>query len=108
MGDAVPMVIKRIATEGTHLNNVSQGGKAVVVPVTSLPEVVVDMSTKAAAFFGRQVAGVDMVQSLDDGRYYCFEVNRSPQIDHASFESERGGLSCTLLEKPSEILDLSM
>lgn len=92
MGDKVVMVIKRTATEGTHLNNVSQGGSAEIVPVESLPREVLDLSVRAAHYYGRQVAGVDMVQSADDGSWYCFEVNRSPQIEHASFEREKAAL----------------
>lgn len=89
MGDRVVMVIKRKAVGDTHLNNTSQGGSAEVVPVESLPAEVLDLSVRAAIFFGRQVAGVDMVESIGDGRWYCFEVNRSPQIEHASFEREK-------------------
>lgn len=89
MGDSVGLVIKRTAQNGSHLNNTSQGGSAELLPVGDLPQEVRDLSVRAAQFFGRQVAGVDMVQSKADGRWYCFEVNRAPQIEHASFEQEK-------------------
>ncbi len=89
MGDQVVLLIKRTAAEGTHLNNTSQGGSAHIVSADSLPPEVSELSLRAARFFGRQIAGVDMVQSSSDGRWYCFEVNRSPQIEHASFEPEK-------------------
>lgn len=89
MGASVTTVIKRQAVGKTHLNNTSQGGLAEIVPVDSLPQEVLDLSVRAANFFGRELAGVDMVQSTADGRWYCFEVNRAPQIEHASFEHEK-------------------
>ncbi len=89
MGVRVVLVIARKARGGSHLNNTSQGGSATLIPVDELPKKVRDMAVRAATFFGRQVAGVDMVQSTDNGRYYCFEVNRAPQIEHASFEREK-------------------
>jgi len=89
MGDKVTLAIERKASSGTHLNNTSQGGSAVLVSIESLPQTVLDLSIQAARFFGREIAGVDMVHSLADGRYYCFEVNRAPQIERASFEHEK-------------------
>lgn len=98
MGSQVVLAIKRTASSDTHLNNTSQGGLATIVPVTSLPEAVRELSVRAATFFGRQIAGVDMVQSSADGRWYCFEVNRSPQIEHASFEKEKAAALATYLK----------
>lgn len=90
MGDSVPMVIERkSASKSTHLNNTSQGGRGRMVPPTSLPPEVITLSLRAAQFFECQIAGVDMVRSLADGRFYCFEVNRSPQIEHSSFETQK-------------------
>ncbi len=91
-GDQVKMIIERTAVDGSHLNNTSQGGGAKVVPVETLPEQVRADCVRAAAFYGRQIAGVDIVQSKADNQYYCFEVNRAPQIENASFESEKSQL----------------
>jgi ribosomal protein S6--L-glutamate ligase len=99
MGDHVVMAIKRTASGDTHLNNTSQGGSAEVVPVESLPEEVRAHSVRAAQFFGRQVAGVDMVACTADGRWYCFEVNRAPQIEHASFEQQKAELLAAYLKR---------
>lgn len=102
MGGDVVLAIKRTSGGDTHLNNTSQGGSAETVPVASLPEEVRDASVRAASFFGRQIAGVDMVQSTADNRWYCFEVNRSPQIEHASFEKEKTGLLANYLRQLAE------
>ncbi|HUC90247.1 MAG TPA: ATP-grasp domain-containing protein [Patescibacteria group bacterium] len=98
MGDEVVAVIRRQATGDTHLNNTSQGGSAKLVPVTDLPSEVCEMSVRAAKFFGRDIAGVDIVKSLDNGKYYCFEVNRAPQIEHSSFEHEKAVLLARYLK----------
>jgi ribosomal protein S6--L-glutamate ligase len=89
MGGEVVLAIRRTASGETHLNNTSQGGSAELVPVDTLPKDVCAAAVRASQHFGRQVAGVDMVQSTADGRWYCFEVNRAPQIEHASFEHEK-------------------
>lgn len=92
MGGQVTMVIERKATGDTHLNNTSQGGMAKIVPSAMLPKRVLDLCVHAAQAFNRDIAGVDMIKALDDDSYYCLEVNRSPQIDHASFEREKAVL----------------
>jgi glutathione synthase/RimK-type ligase-like ATP-grasp enzyme len=88
-GDEVKLVIKRMASEGTHLNNTSQGGNAVIVENDSIASEILADSVKAAQFYGRDFAGVDMVVSEEDGKHYCFEVNRAPQIENSSFEEEK-------------------
>lgn len=92
MGDQVVMVIGRKATSKSHLNNTSQGGSAAIVPLEALPEAVRAMSVRAAQFYGRDIAGVDIVRSKTDGKYYCLEVNRAPQIEQASFADEKATL----------------
>lgn len=92
MGDDVVAVIERKARTGVHLNNTSQGGSAVWLPTNALPDEVRTMCITATKYFRRSIAGVDVVKSLDDNRWYCFEVNRSPQIEHSSFESRKARL----------------
>lgn len=89
IGDEVKLAIYRQASGDTHLNNTSQGGSASLVPLDSLPQELLAESVKAAKFFNREIAGVDMVKSEADGKYYCFEVNRAPQVEHATFEAEK-------------------
>lgn len=92
VGGEVKMVIHRTAPKGSHLNNISQGGSAVLVNPSNLPTTLLQSSIRAAAIFGRDVAGVDMVLSQTDGQYYCFEVNRAPQIEHASYQTEKAAI----------------
>lgn len=101
LGDAVQLVIERKASGESHLNNTSQGGQARIIPTEDLPQDVREASVRAAQFMGREIAGVDMVLSQADGRYYCFEVNRAPQIEHASFEAEKAAVIADYLHSIS-------
>lgn len=92
MGNQVVMIIERKASGSSHLNNTSQGGSAAIVPIETLPDEARSMSVRAAQFYGRDIAGVDIVHSKADGKYYCLEVNRAPQIEHASFVAEKAAL----------------
>jgi glutathione synthase/RimK-type ligase-like ATP-grasp enzyme len=92
MGDRVRLLIRREANGDTHLNNTSQGGSAHIVPIETLPTKVLEDCVRASKFYGREVTGVDIVESSETGEYLCFEVNRAPQIEHASFEKEKATL----------------
>lgn len=96
-GDEVKLVIHRQANNDSHLNNTSQGGKATIVASDALPAKVLDDCVKASKFFGRDISGVDIVKSESDGAYYCFEVNRAPQVEHASFETEKAAVIAAYL-----------
>lgn len=87
-GDTVGLIIHRKSATGTYLNNTSKGGSATLVEESKVSKTMLDDALRAAKFFGRNIAGVDMVVA-SDGRHYCFEVNRAPQIEHSSFESEK-------------------
>jgi glutathione synthase/RimK-type ligase-like ATP-grasp enzyme len=89
MGDEVKLVIQRKAAGTSHLNNTSQGGQASLVLPETLPQEVRTMAIRAAQFYAEDIAGVDIVCSQLDSRYYCLEVNRAPQIEHASFTKEK-------------------
>lgn len=99
IGGKAKLLIQRKAVTGSHLNNISQGGSAQILPLSALPDEAIRQSEQAAELFGRDVAGVDLVLSKADGRYYCFEVNRAPQIEHASFEHEKADVLREYLKK---------
>lgn len=92
LGDQVKLVLHRSSNADTHLNNTSQGGQATIVDSATIPEEVQSQCVQAAQFFGRDISGVDLVQSKDTGKYYFFEVNRAPQLEKSSFESEKAAL----------------
>lgn len=82
-------IIGRKATGGSHLSNTSKGGSAVLLPHDEFGGEARTQAVMAAQIFGRDVAGVDIMFDKNSGKHYFLEVNRAPQIEHASFEEEK-------------------
>lgn len=82
-------IIGRKPIDGTHLSNTSQGGQAEILPYDTFGKELITQSVQAAQIFGRDVAGVDIMFDKDTGKHYFLEVNRAPQIEHASFEKDK-------------------
>lgn len=88
-GGQVGFVMKRVASEGTHLNNTSQGGSAVQIEPAELPADILSDSLRAAASMDRDVAGVDVVIDKQTNQHYFFEVNRAPQIESGKYIQQK-------------------
>ena len=79
MDKKIKLVIGRRRTSSkTHLNNVSAGSEARVVDFKDIPSRVQKFSLELAAHLKRDIAGVDVVQNIESGLWYCFEVNDGP------------------------------
>ncbi len=83
------LIIKRSGDGSTHLNNTSQGGQAVIVPLTAVDESILDVSVRAAHITKLQVAGVDVVINKETGKFSILEVNNAPQVSSGSFMDEK-------------------
>lgn len=89
MGGKISVVIKRMASSDTHLNNISQGGLAELASIDVFsPDVQTDILT-AARIELLEVAGVDVVFDKKSSKYYLLEVNRAPQINTGAFTAEK-------------------
>jgi len=82
--------IHRKSSGDSHLSNTSKGGTASLVDISSFSREVRSDAVLSAQIFGRSVAGVDIMFDSRNGKHYFLEVNRAPQIEHASFEAEKG------------------
>jgi len=89
MGGKVRLVIHRQSQSESHLNNTSQGGKATMVDLASLPEKVLSDSVRLSALLRREVTGVDMVAHRESGEYYFLEANNMPQLATGSYVPEK-------------------
>ncbi|MBP9812932.1 ATP-grasp domain-containing protein [Candidatus Nomurabacteria bacterium] len=87
LGDEKPLIIKRTAVIGSHLNNTSQG--AVAELQSDLPEAVVNNAHKIASALNMTLAGVDVLQNSQTGEYYFLEVNSQPQLVSGAFIPEK-------------------
>lgn len=91
-------VIGREAVEGSHLNNTSQGGAAVLVDPATIPEKVLLDSKKIAKKLGMTFAGVDVLADRETGDYYFLEVNSQPQLMSGAFVEEKAKLIGTFFD----------
>lgn len=72
-------VIKRIAEEGSFLNNVSKGGKAVLEEDKEVKEELFRIATKVASLFELGICGVDIIFDEESKNFRFLEVNTTPQ-----------------------------
>ena len=89
LNDRVRLIISRQAQNSTHLNNTSQGGKAELIPLESVPPDVIELALQATKLEQLSVSGVDIIEEQNSGRYYILEVNRAPQIGTGEFVDEK-------------------
>ncbi len=90
LGRRIELVIYRWRQDDTtHLNNTSRGGLHRQVKLSDLPRQVQIDSLMAAQIMELGVAGVDMVQDLRTGKWYCLEVNIAPQIASGALKLEK-------------------
>lgn len=83
------LVIKRKSDGDSHLNNTSQGGRAMIIPFEKIDSEIFDISKKAAEVSKLQVAGVDVMIDSRSGEIYLLEVNNAPQVSSGSFVEEK-------------------
>lgn len=99
IGNETPLQIKRTAVKGTHLNNTSQGGGSELVD--SVPRHMVKAAHRLARLLQMQIAGVDVLQSKIDGKFYFLEINSQPQLVSGAFIKQKA-------EKIKNFLDSSL
>ena len=63
-----------------HLNKTVGSTNAILVDPTKLDGQVVSISLRAAEVMRRQIAGVDILQDKNSGKWYILEVNSAPQL----------------------------
>jgi glutathione synthase/RimK-type ligase-like ATP-grasp enzyme len=82
-GGKPAMVLRRSRAKAanTHLNNTSQGGEGVWLPLETMPLELLTISEKICTIMHREMAGIDFIP--DQGSpfgYSCLEVNAIPQL----------------------------
>lgn len=75
-----PFVFLRKSTNGSHLNNTSQGGSGDLKDNDSLPKIYLEHAKKAAEAVKCEIAGVDIIIDKTSGQHYVLEVNSTPAI----------------------------
>lgn len=79
LGGRMLGAVKRTASDGGHLNNISQGGTA---EQTTDPKILARLrriGTTVASIFELALCGVDVIYDEASGEYFFLEVNTVPQ-----------------------------
>ncbi len=81
IADEIKMIIgRKRADNTTHLNNTSQGGQAVDMPLNTLDEATRKMAIASARVLKREIAGVDIMFETGTRRAHLLEVNAAPKV----------------------------
>lgn len=79
VGGRVLGAIKRVAAEGSDLNNISQGAAAEPVRDIETLRVVRQMAQRIAARVPLHIMGIDVIQDRTTGLWYFLELNTVPE-----------------------------
>lgn len=93
------LVIKRSRTTDTHLNNISEGAAASLVPLESFPPRIIEGCRAIMRDFGLSIAGIDLLYDPATGQEYYLEVNRLPQLDSGAFAAEKAALLAAFVRR---------
>lgn len=83
------LIIERTGSNGSHLNNTSQGGSAVLIAEADFPAEVIAEARKFARALHYEMSGVDVLFSSKTGKHYFLEANSQPQIISGAFVEEK-------------------
>lgn len=92
------LVISRRAIDGSHLNNTSKGGEAILVDKEVLPNKVIADAKRVMEYFDLTIAGIDALADDSTGEFFFLEVNAQPQLMSGAFISEKKQLMGKLLD----------
>ncbi len=81
-----------------HLNKPRGSANAVNIPLNEAPGEAQELAVRAADCMNRQVAGVDLVQDKDTGKWYVLETNNDPQIRTGSFIDAKANMVAKYFE----------
>jgi glutathione synthase/RimK-type ligase-like ATP-grasp enzyme len=73
----------------SHKYNKERDGLAKVLEVTNLPGEMQRMAIQASGALDLDIAGVDLMKDRNSGKWYCIEVNASPQLVGGQFVEEK-------------------
>ncbi len=89
IGQQVDIAMLRVGQQGTHLNNTAKEGAAEMVAVSKVPQSVVTQAVQGVRLLKIAVAGADFIQDKTTKKWYCLEINDSPQIASGAFVDEK-------------------
>lgn len=79
IGGIAVEIIKRTASKGHFLNNISQGGAAQRVDDIVIREALGSLATRIASALDLSICGIDLMYNQNDQKYYFLEINTVAQ-----------------------------
>ena len=79
-GSDEPLIFKRTAAKGSHLNNTSRGGSSTELQAAEFDRTALHLAERAARLTQRLLAGVDVIQDNKTGAWLVLEVNANPAL----------------------------
>ncbi len=92
------LAIYRSANGKDFRNNTSLGGEASLVPLDELDPKIIQLATEAAKALDIKIAGADILQNKETGKYSVLEVNRTPQLASGAFTDAKAEVIRGLIE----------
>ncbi|MGB4759375.1 MAG: ATP-grasp domain-containing protein [Candidatus Saccharimonadales bacterium] len=86
------LIIRRSASDGSHLNNTSQGAAATLVVVDDFPAAIIEQAHLVAKSLGMTIAGIDVLYNDKSSAFAFLEVNSQPQLYSGAFVEEKNAL----------------
>lgn len=96
--DEEHLVFARTGSDGSHLNNTSQGGQAMLANNVLPAEILAD-SHRIARAMRLSLAGVDVIQNIKTSAYYFLEINSQPQTFTGAFLEEKAAQYARFIRK---------
>lgn len=79
-GGEARLVIRRIGSGESHLNNTSAGATTEIVPAESFKAATLETVSRMSMLLHREVTGIDIMLDKNTGEAYFLEANPIPQI----------------------------
>jgi glutathione synthase/RimK-type ligase-like ATP-grasp enzyme len=78
--EKTPLIFRRSAVKGSHLNNISKGASGSFVDAKTLGDDLIAQARQAARVLRRELSGVDILINKETQRPYILEVNGTPGL----------------------------
>lgn len=80
---------RRMGQEGSHLNNISAGGRAEKIELQDLAPEVVQYAYQLSKSFKKELCGIDFMLDINKNRFIFLEINTTPQLVNGIFAEDK-------------------
>jgi glutathione synthase/RimK-type ligase-like ATP-grasp enzyme len=88
-GGVPVFAFKRTGKAGSHLNNISAGGRAEKINIEKIPKQLIELSKKLSNIFKKELCGVDFMLDTSKSEFIFLEINTTPQLVNGIYAEEK-------------------